>query len=257
MAMSARLMGAYIETAFLKSKYNKEYKQVQELDLVLSMMKPRVGPYTEHKDFLKRAQGFVKEIADYSGPTSSLTINYGDSIVDMWRDRWQSHDLVFSVGGMHHYHMLHMAQVLKPVMDAKKLYPKFVTIGTLGGNPLLQHQEISSVIAKSIECLNGLRALYPASFTKLIVYGLPPVTAIYASAHSFNFEQKIYQWVVNDSNAVFIPMFKQFGTGFLGLTPKSWVTAEGIHLSPVGQVLLDERFEYAKSAKPKSIVDYC
>jgi len=251
--MSARLMGAYVETAFLKGKYNDEMKKVKEMDKLMTLtMKPMVGPYLDHPSFETRARGFVKDILAYEGPKDNLSINFGDSIVDMWHDRWQSINLPFSVGGFHHFHMLKMAMTLKPVLDAKKLNPKYIMIGTLGGNPLLQWQEINSVIAKSIECLDGLRIMWPQA--KLIVYGLPPVVTMYATAHSLEFEAAIYKWVVKDSNSVFLPMFKGFA-GKWGLMPKSWVTAEGVHLSPVGQVLLDDNFETAKKAVPKSIVD--
>jgi hypothetical protein len=255
---SARLIGAYIETAFLRKEYKEKKKAAVEADRIISIAikEPMVGPYIDHPAFQTRAKEFANDILQYSGPKADLAINYGDSIVDMWHERWKSIDIPMSVGGFHHHHMLQMAKTMKPFLDQKKLQPKYIMIGTLGGNPLLQHQEINSVVAKSIECLNGLRAMYPANYTRLIVYGLPPVIAMYATACSFKFEAEILKWVVNDDNAVFLPMFKSFA-GTWGIMPKTYVSAEGVHLSPVGQVLLDERFEVAKTARPKSMVDYC
>jgi len=256
--MSTRLIGAYIETAINSSKYKKALQLAKQMDASLNVLYPipMVGPYPEHKTFQTRAEGFAKDILNYNGPRDHLAINYGDSIVDMWRTRFKSIDIPMSVGGFHHYHMLHMAQVMKPFLDAKKLYPKYIMIGTLGGNPLLQHQELNNVITKSYECLDGLRTMYPATYTKLIVYGLPPVVATYATLLSISYEEALYRWVLKDANSVFIPMFKRFA-GKWGLMPQTYMTADGVHLSPVGQVLLDERFEVAKTAIPKSIVDYC
>jgi len=252
--ISARLAAAYIETAFNIPTYAKSIKEVKKMDLLLSALPPQIGPYSPHKDFVKRATQFAQEIAQYKGHTAELAINFGDSLVDMYRTRFQSIDIAMSVGGMHHFHMLQMAKTMKPILDIKKLYPKYIMIGTLGGNPLLQHQEINTVVAKSIECLNGLRTMWPAA--KLIVYGLPPVVSLYATAHSLKFEASIYGWILKDNNSVFIPMFKSFA-GKFNLYPKTYGTADGIHLTPVGMVMLDERFEKAKSAIPKSMVDYC
>lgn len=256
MSVSARLACAYVETAFQIPTYAKNIAKVKKMDALMNLMQPAVGPYLEHPNFVARAQGFIKEIYEYKGDTKNLTINFGDSLVDMYRTRFQSLDLVFSVGGFHHYHMLHMAQVLKPCLSTNKLTPKYITIGTLAGNPLLQHQEIKSVVAKSIEALDGVRALYPDPSIRFIVYGLPPVVATYATLHSLTVETALYKWVVNDANAVFIPMFKSFA-GKFDIYPKTYGTADGVHLSPVGMVLLDERFEVAKTAIPRTIVDYC
>lgn len=253
--ISARLAGAYVETLFSLKKYSSNLATVQKADKILSLLPPQIGPYPQHPFFSERATQFTQEILTYKGPTSNLSINFGDSLVDMWRDRFTSINIPMSVGGMHHYQMLQMAQVIKPILDARKLVPKYIMIGTLGGNPLLQHQEINSVIQKSIDCLNGLRILWPNPQIKMIVYGLPPVIALYATIHSLEFEAAIYKWVVSDPNSVFIPMFKSFA-GKWGIYPKTWCTADGVHLSPVGQVMLDERFERAKTELPRTLLDY-
>ncbi len=255
--MSLRMISAQIETAAQLSKYKKNIETVKKMDLALSILypTPQIGPYIVHPKFNENSTKFLNNIANFEGSKPG-TIAFGDSILAMYRERWRSIPELFdfAVGGFWSHHMLNMAQIIKPALDSKGIMPANIVIGSLGGNPLLLHQEINSVIQKSYECLDTLRSMWP--YARLIVYGLPPTIATYATLHSLEFETALYKWVVQDKGAsVFIPMQKGFA-GKWGIFPKTSMTADGVHLSPVGMVLLDNRIEKAKKATIKTMVDY-
>ncbi len=250
------MLCARIETAFMMPKYEKMRKEVQKVDLAMNLLykEPQVGPYVPHAKFEERLQQYSKNILELKNNQLIDCIAFGDSIIDGYRNRWEAVEdkMNFALWGMWSHHMKQMACAVKPLFDAKRIIPKNIIIGTLGGNPLLVHQEINSVIQQATETLGTLRGMWPAS--RIIVYGLPPVIATYATLHSLEFEKGVYNWVLNDINSVFIPMQKGFA-GKWGIFPKTYMTSDGVHLSPVGQILLDERFIKGKTAIPKSIID--
>jgi lysophospholipase L1-like esterase len=65
----------------------------------------------------------------------------------------------------------------------------------------------------------------------------------------------MFEWVNKDDNAVFVPLFSKFGQGLFNLTPNVVTSSDGVHLTHNGVVILDNLFDKAKSAKPKSIID--
>lgn len=223
-------------------------------EIILGRREPPIGPYVEHPLHKQRLIQYAKNVQEVKASDID-TIAFGDSLIDIPRNDWtQINEKVnFAISGSWANHMQQMAVEISPILKMKGIEPKNVIIGTLGGNPLLAYQNVDATISISINCLDKIRELFPSA--KIIVYGLPPVYNAWATKYSLKFEGKMYEWVNKDVNAVFIPIFSNFGSGVLYSTPNIQNSSDGVHLSNTGVVKLDKLFKRAKSATPKSIID--
>lgn len=164
-------------------------------------------------------------------PGQNVTINFGDSLSDFTRPQLaDSHDGIFSIGGSWANHMEQMAIDLHD--DLKKVNVKNITIGCLGGNPMLVYYDYQTIYNSSIKCLNTVRKLYPTS--RIIVYGIPPLYNIYATENCTNFDLSLKTWTLSDSNAKFLSLKEHFGTGFARFFPTSKWSADGVHFNESG-----------------------
>jgi len=238
---------------------NKKAKELAIAQEILSQGKsPAVGPYIEHPLHKARLVQYTKNIDNYSKiknrPTKT-TVAFGDSILDIPRGDYKAIDekLNFAISGSWANHMQQMATDISNLLYQKGVTVNYVIVGTLGGNPLLSYQYCDATVKISWDCLDKIRNLFP--FAKIIVFGLPPVYNIWATINSIKFESRMYEWVHNDNNAVFVPIFSKFGKGLFNLTPDLDTSKDGVHLTAEGVVILDNLFTKAKSAKPKSIID--
>ena len=226
-----------------RERLKKAHTRAKWLSLFLWMARrseiPRVGPYDNHPFHSTR-------VLSYAATFDAETIAFGDSIMDFARDDLDEIDLNMAVAGSWSHHMLRMAADV-----GVKRNVRYVVVGTLAGNPLLNHQEVTSVKEQALRALNGIRVLYP--FAKFIVHGLPPIYDIYATIHSLDVESAIAHWCIIDQNATFLPLQKRFA-GQWGVFPKTEMSSDGVHLTRLGALELNELIGRAKKSS-RAILD--
>ncbi len=245
---------------WLRTKmYEREYRRIMErgalLDLALSRLKG--GPVAWNDDFpafqRERLAGFI---SDLPGAQKDDTICFGDSLLDLTRDRLSSvrPGLNFSVSGSWAHHMARMAAEMRSPLARKGIYDRvrFVIVGSLGGNPLLTRQPVDLTIERSLDALKAMRRLYPDA--RFIVFGIPPTVSLYANLNAPAFEQAILNWVRGDRDAVFLPLQRRFA-GRLGLFPRGVMSSDGVHFSRKGAREFDRLLKKAKLVPPGTIVD--
>lgn len=197
------------------------------------------------------------------------TIGFGDSLLAAMKN--YSIEIKtkynFAVGGMWAHHIGQMIGCIVPLLKKYKYqHIKYIVIGSLGGNPFLQRQPIDITVRMSLGTLNYSRKEFPRS--KIIVYGLPPTICAYANSMSLKFESALYEWVVKDGNAVFLPLHKKFSRipawlyllqNIIGNSifypPKMRMTLEGIHMSHLGKYHFEKLIRKGKKAQPGRMID--
>ena len=186
---------------------------------------------TKHPFHYRRVEEFTKLIK-YWKKDKSVTINFGDSLTDLSRPQMSRiHNAVFSISGSWSHHMEQMALDLsEPLNEMVKV--KNISIGCLGGNPLLGYQNFDMVVADSIKCLDTVRNLYKDS--RIVVYGLPPAFNLHVARNTWDFDLKLIEWVGKDSNARFISLKDLFGQGWGKLFPSIRYSSDGVHFNPDG-----------------------
>lgn len=239
----------------------KDYKamrrKVSKIDTFLAISRiltgnPPVsspGPFIAHPaqqeaiDSLKANLRTVKKIE---------TVAYGDSLMDFPRFALQSvpSGQNAAKAGMWAHQIRGVILATAEVVRERK--PDYVILSSGAGNPLLAYQPIESVISQTLELLNTARKEFPQS--KLIVYGLPPTSRMYLLQNSQLVEQVVFNWILKDGNAVFLPLQKQFA-GMLGIFPKARISSDKVHFTPLGVRIFDELLQKAKKAGSGSIVD--
>ena len=255
---------ASVKDLLNKKQYDKANDKAKTIAVLMEAemagKTPAIGPYVEHPLHKARLQQYIKNVEDYNNlppalQTAKGTIAFGDSLIDIPRGEFCSinEKLNFAISGSWANHMEQMAVDIFHLLFQKGMTIKNVVVGTLGGNPLLSYQDVDATVKISYDCLDKLRRIFP--FAKIIVYGLPPVYNAYATRNSIKFESNMFEWVNKDDNAVFVPLFSKFGQGLFNLTPNVVTSSDGVHLTHNGVVILDNLFDKAKSAKPKSIID--
>jgi hypothetical protein len=176
-----------------------------------------------------RLEAFKLEVSKWK--KNEVNVNFGDSLTDLSRKQVERvHDGVFSISGSWANHIEMMAVDMKESLSKFKV--KNISIGCLGGNPMLAYQNYEEVLADSLHCLNKTRELYPDA--RIIVYGLPPVFAIYVTENTYLFDAELQKWCNDDKDAKFISLKKEFGTGFNRLFPSFRWSFDGIHFNPRG-----------------------
>lgn len=178
---------------------------------------------------------------------TNATINFGDSLTDLARPAMLEIDGIYSISGSWSNHIADMARDMRPALQPYINNIKYITVGTLGGNPLLVYESYASVITEAIKALNEIRALYPNQ--KIIVYTLPPTYNIWATTHVYQFTVDIFAWAQRDKNACVIDMHKAMGDGFMNLLPTTQWSADGVHFTPSGARKFIKLVEKAKTTK--------
>lgn len=249
---------AWIDTKLNEKKFNKMKKDTTTMNLVLEKFTPVAEAWNvQHPAHIQRVQEYSKVLVDTRSEKFD-TIGFGDSLLDNKYSRQYMSELNtkrnFAVGGAWSNHIIQMAEDLFPILMVNKIYQKIehVVIGSLGGNPLLQKQPVDVVIEKSIEALTRFRRLFPVQ--RLIIYGIPPTVLVYATMNAYPYEAAMYKWVMNDMNSVYLPLQKKFANGAF-IFPKAIMSADGVHMSPVGVTEFDELIGKGKKSKPRLIVD--
>ena len=189
-----------------------------------------VNPQKKHFGHDKRLAEYKKNISAWTDKYD-IDINFGDSLSDFSRIQLNAyHDGIFSIGGSWSHHIEMMVKDLKDDLSVYNV--KNVTVGSLGGNPMLVYYNINETIKYALQCLDTIRSCYPES--RIIVYGIPPLFNIYATQNSYFFDHKMIEWTIQDKNAKFLSLKEHFGSGWLKLFPVSEWSRDGVHFNPQG-----------------------
>lgn len=249
--MSLTTYFADVEVRRNRKTYEEAHRRSIAAGLLLELMFGRQGaptpPHARHPLHDARLQVYRAEAAKLPRNTP-VSVNFGDSMTDLARDRMKSLDGIFSIAGSWHYHMAEMAAAMRDVLQGVDV--EWVVVGTLGGNPILIYQDFETTVAESLQALQTIRALYPQA--RMIVYGLPPVWNIYAANHTVEFDNRMWEWVKADGNAVFVSM-KLMG-GWMPFFPKVSMSNDGTHLTARGGLRLDTAISKAKTCAPGLVV---
>lgn len=223
----------YITAWKQRNNYESNISKSRISSIVLNLLSKTFNPSAErsrHPFHNKRLQEYKDKIG-YWLDNKEININFGDSLTDLSREQiYESHDGIFSISGSWANHIQMMVEDLHH--DLKRFIIKNISIGCLGGNPLLVYQNYNEVVQDSISCLNKVRQLYPDS--RIIVYGLPPVFNIHVNQNTYQFDNELANWVSKDANARFINLKSNFGSGFGKLFPSSKWSSDGVHFNPNG-----------------------
>ena len=195
---------------------------------------------TKHPFHYRRVEEFTKLIK-YWKKDKSVKINFGDSLTDLSRPQIaRVHNGIFSISGSWAHHMEQMAlDLAEPLNEMVKV--KNISIGCLGGNPLLGYQNFDMVVADSIKCLDTVRNLYKDA--RIVVYGLPPAFNLHVARNTWDFDLKLIEWVSKDFNARFISLKNIFGQGWSKLFPSTHYSSDGVHFNPEGALRFSSYLE--------------
>ena len=222
-----------LESYLHRREYEKNIKNSQMTSLVTHLLSTTIDNDTilsKHPLHNKRLEEY-KDKVGYWIPNNEVNINFGDSLTDMSRKELSfCHTGIFSISGSWSHHIKQMAIDMREPL--KKMKIKNISVGCLGGNPLLCYQNYDIVLKEAISCLNTIRELYYKS--QIIVYGLPPVYNIHVIDNTWQFDFAIRQWTIEDKNASFISLKQNFGKGFARLFPSIQYSIDGIHFNPKG-----------------------
>lgn len=223
----------YIESYLHRKEYEKNIKVSQVTSIITKLLSNDMDSNAERTrhPFHNRRLEEYKGMIGYWLDGREININFGDSLTDMARTQIKTcHDAIFSISGSWSHHMQMMAEDLHK--DLSRFVIKNISIGCLGGNPLLVYQNYETVVKEAIQCLNKVRELYPDS--RIIVYGLPPVYNIHVTEHTYQFDNELLQWTIKDKDARFINLKANFGKGIGRLFPQVEYSADGVHFNPNG-----------------------
>lgn len=249
---------AKIEVALNKNKEKEIYKEVIKTVIAIDVAKPvpEIGPFIPHPAHAQKLDIYKKYIdmflVDHPN-VKEITISFGDSLTDAIRDQLTSIDLNFSLSGSWSNQVVDMMEAIVPILISKDLYRKVknVVIGTPGGNPLLMHQEINSVISQATICFNKCRELFPNPLVRVIVYGLPPCVSDYATANAITYNNFMIDWTMKDINSVYVFLYQKFGGGFLNLFPMLKFSVDGVHFNKSGALGFNDLINKAKRGLSK------
>ena len=216
-----------------KKEYENNIKKSQSGAIITELLSKDFNTSKErtkhpfHDDRVKAFKGLINSWKQ----KSEININFGDSLTDLSRKQIERvHNGVFSISGSWAHHMTQMVNDLSG--DLSKFKVRNISIGCLGGNPMLVYQNFDEIVKDSIECLNTIRSKFKDS--RIIIYGIPPVYNIYATTHSYDFDFKLLEWVSKDEDSRFISLKNNFGQGWGRLFPDVEYSSDGVHFNPFG-----------------------
>jgi hypothetical protein len=223
----------YITAWKQRKEYQNNIKRSQEGAIITHLLSDNFDKSierTKHPFHDQRLKDFKTVIKNWK-KKKEVDINFGDSLTDMSRKQIEEvHDGVFSISGSWAHHMKMMVEDLSSSLS--KIKVKNISVGCLGGNPMLVYQNFEEIVKDSIACLDKIREVFPEA--RIIVYGIPPVYNIYATTHSYDFDLEILKWIGKDKDARFISLKNHFGQGFARLFPDMTYSSDGVHFNPNG-----------------------
>jgi hypothetical protein len=226
-------------TWFNRKEYNKNIRFSRLTSIITHLLSSTIDKNiikTKHPFHDRKLKDFQKIINswDYS---KEYNINFGDSLTDLSREEISScHDGIFSISGSWSHHIQNMATDLNESLNKFKI--RNISIGCLGGNPLLVYQNFDQVCVDALTCLDKVRSLYPQS--RIIVYGLPSAYNLHVIEHTYQFDNILKSWVSIDTDAKFIDLKHPFGIGVLNMFPSIKYSSDGVHFNPKGAYKFSE-----------------
>lgn len=250
-----RHIKASIMTIFLAPTQKSKRKAVRKLELEMIKLypEPMVGPFIDFPGYEQilaaRKSWFIDYIKSGAAAQGEFRpIMIGDSIGDGARKWMFSIDgrVNFAQPGFWIHHMRKLYFDMKPLWDSVGYNPDVFIIETPGGNNLLQRQEVNNVIMQFIDFLDVIRADYPAA--RIIIGDLPTSIVNYVIYNKPKITELIYHWVQNDGNSCLLCLVN----GYINkLLPRNDMSLEGVHMTPLGSIRLDD--EISKAMRDRSI----
>lgn len=252
--MSIQDLAAEIKTNLSRGQYAKAHKLAIVAALATEGLSPSGanGPYLEHPGHDKALESFGEQIDRIrANPAAVDTIAFGDSIMDFARGELDSvpADGNFGLAGSWPHNVTRMAlQVIPALASLQGFAPRHLVIGTPGGNPLLLNQDPAGVVAQTLFCLDTVRdearKYWPG--IHFILYGLPPTYSFNVYRARPEYTANLIRWADRDGNACYVDICAGFA-GLFGLFPSLRMSSDGVHQTPRGIRLMDQRFQSAKS----------
>jgi len=200
-------------------------------------------PY--HKDRVQQMRD------NWKVPVLSLRrIAVGDSLYDMARAELPAipNFSNLAMSGLWHYQAEQMLLEVIKYLDSNVInrnLVKVIYIGSLAGNPLMAGQSYETTWRRCVSVYNFARANFPGA--RIVISTLPPTYSIWANLHRWRFESDVWNWVVNDSNAVLVS-FKRFG----GLLPNMIESSDTTHLTASGNFRFNDLLEDAATCPART-----
>lgn len=240
------------KTLFDHWLHYKDIKKANEKNMLMSAYKWQVqlgaepykhqfGPHPGLKDSVDESKKNIAEFY-YSGRKFKV-VGFGDSILKLTQYKLNALDplLNFALSGSGSPDMAAIAEALyQDLENCGYTFPDAVYLGTLGGNPLLSHQDFEYIRSEAAFAFKKIRELFP--HTKIVVYGIPPIFDAYATHYANEFNQFLLTIVMADGNACYVDLYFRFA-GPLSLWPQLKMfpspddSIDGIHLT--GKAILE------------------
>jgi len=250
---------AEIQTLIEAKNYKKNKNTVRATMLAMDKAYPvptleNYAPHPQYAEHLKKCQSnFVDYAIHDIKKDNDRTIGIGDSLLAQAVNEVSEvidPRLNWALGGARACHILQIFNDMYPLMQQYGFVPKNIVTGCFGNN-LLLHQEINSAIQQYLSVFNRIRGIEPLS--RIIVYGLPATIVDYVLQNYVTFQKGMVDWVMTDSNSVFLLLLKDFVESY-HIFPKADYSCDGVHGSPIGRILFGKYIANGKKGLPKRIV---
>lgn len=240
----------------------KEIREANEKNLLLSAYKwqqqlgvepykHQFGPHPGIQLVVQQAQKNIEEF--YHSGKKFTTIGFGDSILKLTQNKITAVDplLNFALSGSGSPDFAVIAEALLPALENFGYsQPDTIVVGTFGGNPLLSHQDFDYIRAEAKFAFRKIRELFP--FSKIIVYGIPPIFDDYATHYANEFNTNLLTLVVADGNACYIDLYYRFAGPLslfplMKMYPSPDTSVDGIHLAGKAIIEFDKCLHRGKA----------
>ncbi len=252
---------AEIQTSCEYKKYqaNKDAIRKAMIELDLMFPNPTIEDYSPHPNytehFVKCNMNFLKYAASEMYSDSDKTLGIGDSILNQCTQDIKDELnplLNMSLGGMRPCHMLRLLKDMDGLFTKYSFIPKYIVVGTPGGNSLLIHREINDTISQCKILFDYIRKKFPT--TKIILYSIPMTIVDYLISHIIEYNTALTNWMLQDKNAVMIPLIKVFVQEW-HILPKADYSVDGVHLSPIGRLYFNDLIHRGKLGIPGQFIN--
>lgn len=240
----------------------KKIREANKVNLVASVYKWQhqlgVEPYKRqfgpHPGIVASVNASAVNIeAHYNSGKKFNAIGFGDSILKLTQHKLTAIDplLNFALSGSGSPDMAAIAEALMPTLENfGYTQPDTVVLGTLGGNPLLSHQDYEYIRAEALFTFRKIRQLFP--FAKIVVYGIPPIFDVYATHYANDFNMYLLTLTTQDGNSCYVDLYFRFAGPLslwpqMKMIPSSDYSLDGVHLTGKAIIEFDKCLNRAMS----------
>lgn len=227
---------AKIETYRNQREYKKNFELSRKIALYSELFyQENKGSYNKTKHPLHeiRLKENISHVEHFLPTGKPVHVNFGDSLTDLSRAYLKDINGIYSISGSWSCHIRDMVRDLYPHIIFNKIRVGKVSVGCLGGNPLLVYSNFDATVTDALETLDLARELFKES--NLVVYGLPPVFNLYVTENTYQFDSILEKWS-RENGAIFISLKEHFGKGFARLFPDTSFSSDGVHFNPEGAI---------------------